>query len=60
VIMDYNGIFVFVTDDFKLRTHVTNNWELRVNWNASRYQSLAPSDGWNYTVSLTDTPCSIL
>ena len=50
VIMDYNSIYLLLADDLRLKVHVNNNWELRVSWNASKYESLAPLRGWNYKV----------
>ena len=31
---------------------MNNDWELRVSWNASKYESVVPVLGWNYKVGM--------
>ena len=51
VIMD-DIMCLLPADDLRVKVHVSNDWELRVSWNASKYENLAPVGGWNYKVSV--------
>lgn len=50
-----NDTSLSLSDDLRLMVHVSNNWILRVSWNASKYEAQAPEGGWNYKVSVVHT-----
>lgn len=49
--MGIMGFTLLPVDELRLRVHVNNDWELKLSWNASRYEAQAPAYGWSYKVS---------